>query len=128
MGSPRNSIIRALGKYGSNVALFYKPLANASLDGDWPDPDAPPTLPAPPPRTVKAVVAPEQDNEDLMGVREKVQAVFAPNVDLNNVEKVVWQGNDYRIHFGDTYELADVKLAQVVTLMRIRAVVEQPSG
>ena len=127
MSSARNSISRAIRKYGSNVTLNYKPAANFDVDGDWPDPDDP-TLGPPDPQTVKAVVAPEQDAEDLEGVRERVVAVFLPSTDLNEVDTVVWQGNEYRIQYGDTYELADENLAQVVNLMRVKANVEQPSG
>lgn len=129
MSSARNSISRAIRKYGSRVTLVYKPIVNEpTAEGDWPNPDAPPTAPPPAPVQVKAVVAPEQDEEDLLGVRERVQAVFLPDTDLNDVQLVIWQGNEYRIQYGDTYELADENLAQVVTLMRVKANVEQPSG
>lgn len=127
MSSARNSITRAIGKYGSTVQLIYKPAANLDVSGDWPDPDSP-TLGPPDPKSVKAVVAPEEDEEDKEGVRERVVAVFLPATDLNEVDIVMWQGNEYKIQFGDTYELADEHLAQVVTLMRVKANVEHPYG
>ena len=128
MSSARNSIARAVRKYGSDVTLRYKPAANAATsEGDWPDPDAP-TVAPPASKVVKAVVAPEQDAEDLEGVRERAVAVFLPTTDLNNVSIVVWKGNEYRIQYGDTYELSNVNLAQVVTLLRVKANVEMPSG
>ncbi len=129
MSSARNSIARAIRKYGSSVTLIYKPVANDPTPaGDWPDPDSPPTTPPPPSVKVKAVVAPEEDEEDLEGVRERVTAVFLPSTDLNDALIVVWKGNEYRIQYGDTYELADENLAQVVRLLRVKANVEMPSG
>lgn len=132
MSAARTSIIRAILKYGSTVTLTYKPAVNLPVNGDWPDPNAP-TLGPPDPKHIRAIVAPLQEAEGETtntGERpvEVVQAVFTPDENLNNVATVTWQGNLYTISNGDTYELADEKLAQVVALTRARANVEMPYG
>jgi hypothetical protein len=131
--SVATKIDRAIDKMGSTVVLKYKPNANEAEGGDWPNPDDPPTAPPPLDRTIKAIMAPQSDVENQRSFtpegelpRELVQAVFKATEDLNDVEKVVWQGNEYTIQYGDTYELSDEKLAQVVILLRTRATVLQP--
>lgn len=129
--SIQTKINRAIDKRGSTVTLKYKP--NANIGDDWPEPDAPPSAPPPLDRTIKAIMAPQADVENQMSTtaegvlpRELVQAVFKASEDLNDVDHVEWQGNEYTIQYGDTYELSDEMLAQVVTLLRTKAVVEYP--
>lgn len=128
----RTSIVNAIERYGSTVTLNYKPAANLPVAGDWPNPNSP-TLGAPDPKNIKAIVAPQQDKEGVIynegeEPRELVQAVFKPDENLNEVATVIWQGNTYTIQHGDNYELSDEKLAQVVIMARTKAVVEMPYG
>lgn len=128
MSSRQARINRAITKYGSNVTLNFKPAVQAAgSDGDWPNPDAPPTSPPPSPLVVKAIMVPQQDpeytavSEEGVNPTEMVQGFFIATVDLNQVFRVLWQGGEYKILSQDAYELQGAILAQSVMLERTKA-------
>lgn len=138
--SRKNRIDGALAKDGTWVTLKYKPVANAAIDGDWPDPNDAPTTPPPPDSQIKAFVWSGLSGEvssqfrsrdavaNTTNVREEgvlpseyATMFCSASVDLNPVDYVVWQSSKHRVLYSDLYEYGGEGLAQQAVLMRVSA-------
>lgn len=131
----------ALKQHGTSITLKYKPLATApASDGDWPDPNDPPSIPPPPDRVIKAFVWSGLSGEISSQFRSREAVANVTNVrepgilpseyatcfcsaseNLNEVQFVVWQGSRYKIEYSDLYEFSGEGLAQQAVLMRVSA-------
>ncbi len=124
--SRRARVEAAIAKYGTDVVFKYLPAQNDAVDGDWPDPTQPPTLPPPADRTVRVFIWSGTEREGAvldqgLSPVESATALIPAAEDLNEVDTIEWQGASYKINGADLYELQGEKLAQQASLVRVGA-------